>query len=122
MKKTIYIAGLITGIPAEQAQAKFLNKQKELEQKGFRVINPYAQVQSANAQIKEFQNSMLYKLVLKDVAEIKPIVDWEDCMKATLPLLMKCDEIHLLPCWNESKGATIERDLAMKLKIPIVYH
>lgn len=46
---------------------------------------------------------------------------WEEYMKNDISILIRCDEIHLLPDWKESKGAIIERNLAISLNIPIIY-
>jgi Domain of unknown function (DUF4406) len=36
--------------------------------------------------------------------------------------MLQCDEVHLLPCWNESRGAQLERDIAIRLGMNVVYH
>ena len=51
----------------------------------------------------------------------KPGQEWKDYMKRDLAVLLTCNEIHMLPDWEDSKGATIEHDLAQKLGIKIVY-
>jgi hypothetical protein len=46
---------------------------------------------------------------------------WKQYMKNDLSILLKCDEIHMLPDWKDSKGAKIEHQLALDLGIKIVY-
>ncbi len=98
--KRIYLAGRVTGLPEDQVQAKFANKSKQLTEQGFTVYNPVDQIWAAG---------------LKN----EP---WEVIMKAAIQMMMNCEELHLLPCWKESKGARLERDIAHRLEMPIVYH
>jgi len=43
-----------------------------------------------------------------------------DYMRKCIRLMMSCDIVFTLTDWYESKGATIEVDLARKLDIPVV--
>ncbi len=38
--KRIYIAGKVSGLPENEVREKFLNKERELVQQGFDVVNP----------------------------------------------------------------------------------
>lgn len=105
MKKKIYLAGKITGIPHEQAAIKFAKKQQELEEQGNQVMNP---IECVAHRSEHFNNG-------------EPITDWATCMKMLIPILLQCDELYLLPCWNNSRGAILERDIAQRLQIHIVY-
>ena len=40
-------------------------------------------------------------------------------MQVCIKELAECDGLVLLPCWEQSKGAKIERQLADDLNIPI---
>lgn len=46
---------------------------------------------------------------------------WQNYMKRDLTILLRCDEVHMLPDWKDSKGATIERQLALDLGIIVRY-
>ncbi len=46
---------------------------------------------------------------------------YKDYIKGDLVMLNRCDIIFMLPDWEESKGAIIERKFAMRNKIRIVY-
>lgn len=71
--------------------------------KGHKVINPLEVVNEA-------------------FPEYCPKVPWQKAMKITiLAMLLNADEVHLLPDWNDSRGAIIERNLALELKIPVIY-
>lgn len=41
-----------------------------------------------------------------------PCGSWEGYMRLAIAQLVKCEEIHLLRGWSQSKGAKIERELA----------
>jgi hypothetical protein len=44
---------------------------------------------------------------------------WEWYMRRALQMLLDCDEIVLLPGWEQSKGARFERELAEVLGMPV---
>lgn len=46
---------------------------------------------------------------------------WEYYMRRSLKLLLNCDHILMLPGWEESRGARLEKELADVLKMPITY-
>lgn len=106
-KKTVYIAGQVTGLDPVVVEQKFSKKQSELVALGYNVYNPIALVASAES-VFEVQDPPLFKT-------------WEDYMKFLISYLIGSDELHLLPCWRESKGAILERDLASKLGITVIY-
>lgn len=94
IKNTVYIAGKVTGLPYQEVYAKFKVAQLELEHKGYQVINP---------------------------CEITPSdADWNIAMRTCISALCNCQFIYLLPCWTESKGATIERSIAITLGISTI--
>ena len=49
-------------------------------------------------------------------------LSWEDNIKIDIKALLDCTELHLLPCWINSKTAEILRDIAKQLSMKIVYH
>lgn len=96
MNKTkIYIAGKVTGEPKHSCALKFATAKKELEKRGFEVINPIEVVGDFNA-------------------------DWQTAMRKCIIALMDCQGIYFLPDWQESTGATLEYYLAEAVGIQIV--
>lgn len=94
MKKLkVYIAGPITGIKG--AKAIFEEVAKRLTGKGFDVVNP-------------FNNGVDQKEA------------WEEHMKADIKMLVDCDAIYMLEGWEQSRGAKIERELAMQLGLTMI--
>lgn len=50
---------------------------------------------------------------------------WEQYMRACLPGLMLCSEVVLLPGWEHSRGARLERHVALELGLqvkPLEWH
>lgn len=92
--KKIYIAGKVTGVPYADCCIKFTAAQLELQSLGFAPVNPLGVVGDLSA-------------------------EWEYAMKKCIIALMNCDAMVILPCWQDSKGATLERQLAEDLNIPI---
>ena len=48
------------------------------------------------------------------------ILTWEDYLTTDIYWLSKCDAIHMLPGWRESKGASIEYLVAKGLGLEIL--
>ncbi len=94
MKKKIYIAGKVTGLPIAETTMKFGEAQKELESRGFEAVNPLAVVNDWHA-------------------------TWEDAMKKCIAALVTVDAVYLLPCARDSRGAKLEKQLAEHLGIPV---
>jgi hypothetical protein len=46
---------------------------------------------------------------------------WEEFMIADIREMLDCDGVYALSDWSNSKGATIEVELAMKLNKVIIY-
>lgn len=84
----LYVAGPMTGLPDLNFPA-FNAITAKLRAEGHEVVNP---------------------------AEINPDPDaeWTECMLADLIALTTCDGIVLLPGWENSPGAQIERLWAMR--------
>jgi hypothetical protein len=45
---------------------------------------------------------------------------WLGYMRMALTQLAKCDGVALLDGWQDSRGARIERELALKLGLPVI--
>lgn len=96
MNKTIFIAGKVSGLPTDQVQNKFNRAAQELSEMGYQVITPASLYDRAKS--------------------------WEEVTRDNIRYMLDCDEIHLLPCWQESRGAQLEREIALRLGMNIVYH
>lgn len=91
----IYISGPMTGLP-DLNFAAFNAEAARLRALGYDVVNP---------------------------AEINPDpnADWLDCIIEDLKHLRPCGAIAMLPGWEASDGATVERIAAKKLRLHIVH-
>lgn len=96
MYKKIYLSGKITGLPYEEALKKFNLAENIAKTISLEVVNPMT-------------------------IEHNHDLSWESYMKQDLKAMLDCDSIYMLSNWEDSKGATIERDLAIKLNLS-VYH
>ena len=93
--KKIYIAGKVTGLPQQEVVDKFAKAKQEIEEMGFEVVNPIEVVNDFDT-------------------------PWNEAMKMCLTALFECTGIVLLPCWKDSKGARLEKELARSLGIEIL--
>lgn len=96
MKKTIYIAGKVTGEEPEQCAQKFQLMEDLISAYGYNVVNPIKLVNNPNE-------------------------DWQTAMSICLRKLPSVDAIYLLPCSVDSKGAQLELEAAIKLNLDIYY-
>ena len=99
-RKRIYLGGKVTGLPVAQVVSKFRKWSAKLADEQTEVFNPVEYV---------------WQLGMQDD-------DWQAIMRSLVPQLMLSDELHLMPCWQDSHGAKIERDIARSLGIRVVYH
>jgi hypothetical protein len=96
MNRTAYIAGKITGLPKTHVQDKFNLINDQLTCMGYHVVNPLAVTDDSKT--------------------------WEDAVRSDIQKMLECDEVHLLPDWQDSRGAQLERDIALRLGMQVVYH
>ena len=96
MRNKIYISGQITGIERD-APYLFDKAEAKLIEMGFKeVVNPMT--------IKHNHDLTLLSY-----------------MRADIVALMDCDSIYMLSNWTNSRGAEIERKLAIDLGFKIIY-
>ena len=94
--RTAYVAGKITGLPKAHVQQKFNVITDKLTGMGYNVVNP---------------------LGVNDETS-----NWDDSVRSDIKKMLECDEVHLLPDWQQSRGAQLERDIAVRLGMQVVYH
>lgn len=91
----VYVAGPMSGLP-DYNRAAFIRVEQELMAQGHIVFNPARKRLGKNA-------------------------TWDDYMRLGIADLMRCDTIHLLPGYEDSRGATIELELAKELGMTITF-
>lgn len=96
MNRTAYVAGKITGLPKTDVKSKFNMITNQLMSMGYHVVNPEGVYHE-------------YKT-------------WDDAVRNDIKKMLECDEVHMLPDWQESRGAQLERDIALRLGMQVVYH
>ena len=89
----IYVSGPMTGWPDLNFPA-FHHAARILRQAGWDVVNP---------------------------AELNPdpTATWEECMRADIRAICDCTHMAMLPYWQSSRGARLERSLARRLGLVV---
>ena len=90
----IYISGKITGLPLPEARQRFEDAAVFLAEIGFDPVNP-------------LNNG------LDDKAT------WKEHMVADIRMLLDCDAIYMMDNWLESRGASVEYDIANRLNMDV---
>jgi DNA-binding CsgD family transcriptional regulator len=96
----VYISGKITDEAYHHVVDKFQAASTFLQSLGHEVVNPVD--------------------LISDLT-----MPWEQCMKIDIKELVGCDAIALLPCWKNSRGAKIEKQIASELGLHVLtlgYH
>lgn len=92
----VYISGKITGLDYQDAFNNFEKAEQEIKGLGGISVNPMKLIHKENA-------------------------DWFDYMENDLAALLRCEGIYMLKDWGNSKGARLERAVALELGLSIVY-
>ena len=90
----IYISGRITGLPYPIVVKRFAVAARRLSELGHHPVNP------------------IYNGLPRDAT-------WAEHMRADLATLKTCDGVCMLRGWERSRGAQIERHVALKRGMPI---
>jgi hypothetical protein len=96
MEKKVYISGKMKGLSVEEITTKFQNAESELRKMGFKPVNPLDNGISG--------------------------YDYKKHMRADIKMLLECDAICMLPCWTDSRGATLEKEIAEATGIEVMYY
>ena len=91
----VYISGKITGLEEAVYMQRFKLAEQKLKKMCYIPINP-----AKKGKI--------------------PGYHWADYMRQDIQLLCDCDLIYLMPGWEESEGAKLEKELADRLSIPVL--
>lgn len=95
MKRKIYLAGPMSGLPESNYPA-FHAAAAKLRAMGHVVLNPAENPEPACG-------------------------TWQGYMRMALAQLVQCDGVVLLPGWSDSRGALLERELAQTLGMDLSY-
>lgn len=92
----VYISGQISGLPAEEVKERFRKAEAQLKEQGYVVVSP-------------LNNGIPWD------------APWELHIAMDIILLMGCDTIYLLNGWDDSRGATLEKNFAELTKKKVIY-
>ena len=106
----VYIAGKIKGLPKIETEKKFHNASFEIFTDGHSAVDPFHFIKQYNHDIKLSGGIPLSD---EDPQQRREI------MKICTDLLMGCDYIYLCHDWQDSEGATFEKQVADFFNIPI---
>lgn len=110
---TIYLSGPMRGVPQFNFPA-FFEAEQRLRDLGHTVINPARHDEEMYPDIASWEGFDTGNIDECSVFDIKHAIMWD------LEQVAECDAIAMLPGWQSSIGARIERDLAMLLKHPVL--
>ena len=96
----LYVCGPMTGIPLHNFPA-FHRAAADLRALGFEVVSP------AELDGQDFDH---------DNPE-----PWEHYLRRDIVILLDCDGVFTLPGWDTSRGATLERHIAVELGMPVFF-
>ena len=94
-KEKIYISGKITDIEKE-APALFKQAECALKEKGYDTVNPITLNHDHDK-------------------------SWQNFMREDVKAMLDCDSIYMMSNWVNSKGAKIEREIAIYLGLKVIY-
>ena len=101
-KKKVFISGPITGHDEPKVKSAFNYAESKISEKKLFPLNPVVVQPPAR---------------LTDKEEI-----WSYCMKVTISMMLNADAIYMLPNWQGSRGASLERQIGLNLGIPVHYN
>lgn len=93
----VYISGKITGLDLNEARQLFDQGAAEVAAMGYTPMNPM-------------------ELVPEQAGW-----DWKDYMLKDIEILFDCKGIYMLNNWGDSKGARIERAIAMEHGLEVIF-
>lgn len=99
----IYVAGPMSGYPEHNFPA-FQEATRILRGRGYEVISP--------AELDLNEVSVDHEALAK--------VPWDWYLRRDIKLLVDCDGVFLLPGWSGSRGAMLERHIALALGMTII--
>ena len=96
--KKIYISGKITGLEKQEAFSSFYLAENKIKANfpETKIVNP---------------------LTINHDHDLS----WESYMRYDLIAMLTCDTIYMLKNWKDSKGATVEYNLAIALKFNVLF-
>lgn len=97
----VFLSGPMTGMPQDNYPA-FRSAARELRTMGYEVISP-----------AEFEGKR--ELSARELESFT----WENYMRRSISMLVEADAVVALPGWRNSKGSTLEIEIAHALGMPV---
>lgn len=93
--KTIYISGPISGYDTEERKLAFKEATRVAGKMGYVSVNPMEDQEDG--------------------------LTWAEYMRRDIKALMDCDAILMMPGWEQSRGAKLEKDIAERIGMEVLY-
>lgn len=113
----IYLAGKITGLNIEVARRNFESAAKHLKKDEYLDVTYGILVNACQKCSKDINGEWWNCNHCENTGVRKDT--WLNYMKRDVAEMLTCDVVYLLPNWQDSRGAQIERDLALRLGIEV---
>ena len=92
----VYISGPISLLPYEVAKTRFIKTQDKLQEAGFTLV----------------ENPVVF---------CSREMEYEDCMRRCIDRLLDCKAVIMQRLWWISRGARLERKLAIAVGMDVIY-
>lgn len=110
----VYISGPISGKPNLNKDA-FDHEERLLREVGYDVFNPHSITRPSEETLQEWW------AVSENVESRYREKEWQYYMRICIGQIPLCDEMLMLPNWQNSKGSVWEHRIAHMLGMPIRY-
>ena len=108
----VFISGPISGKPGLNQQA-FAHEERLLKEAGHSTFNPFS--------ITRLSDETLYAWECVYGLEKAHKIEWQHYMRICIGQIPLCDEMRMLPHWQNSHGSRLEHQIARELGLKITY-
>ena len=108
----VFISGPISGKPGLNRNA-FDREERLLREAGHTTFNPFSIVRISEEEEFEWQRTLGWEGAKKK--------EWQYYMRICIGQIPLCDEMRMLPHWQNSHGSRLEHQIARELGLKITY-
>ena len=121
MKKKVYLAGPMSGLPWFNFPA-FHKAAYELRDKGYEVFSPAEKdIELFGTYIAQIQTGTHAEIAVAAIENNSREPTYKECLRNDLLYILdEAEAIALLPGWEKSSGAKVEKALADCLKLELI--
>lgn len=112
MSRKVYISGAISGLPYEEYTDWFTRAEVYLEANGHTPVNPLKVIACLDESCSPVRQTLPDGSFLHS---------WQCYMRHDIIEMLKSDAVAMLPNWRASKGADLEREVALRCGMEILF-